>query len=155
MSFSPRLIKAARRSVAVAALALLASCATKDAPTLTFESVSLTAVEAANDNTPVAVDLLLVRDQALVDKLLALTAAQWFQQRAQFEADYPKDLSVYGWEIVPGQTLEDKIPSTPPAWAGIVFTSYHTAGAHRLRVFPAEKGPSVSLSLEAVDAVVK
>jgi type VI secretion system protein len=146
---------AARWSAAVLAVALLASCATKNTPSLKFETVSLTAIEAANDNSPVAVDLLLVRDQALIDKLLALTSDQWFQQKAQFEADYPKDLSVYGWEIVPGQTLEDKIPATPPAWAGIVFTSYHTAGAHRLRVFPAEKGPSVALRLEAIDAVVQ
>lgn len=115
------------------ALALLAAgCAEK--PRAALDSVSFTVAPAANDTTPVAIDLVSVRDKALVDKLGALTAAEWFGQREQSMRDHPTTLGVTSWELVPGQTLKADLPPGEPAWAILVFANYATPGPHRLRV---------------------
>lgn len=123
------------RGLAVVAVALgLAACA--DSPSLNLDVVELTAVERANDTTPVAVDLVMVHEEPLVDTILGLTAQDWFDQRTQLRADHPRGLTVFSWEIVPGQTLTAPVKGEQAAWAGIVFTKYRTPGPHRLRVNP-------------------
>jgi type VI secretion system protein len=128
-----------RRGMALAALLplLLGACAEK--PTLSLPSVAIQAEERANDFSPVAVDVVLVRDQKLVEELLKLTAGEWFQKREQMLRDHPGTLSAHSWEVVPGQALTKKLPAEPAAWAGLVFANYGKGGPHRLRV--ADAGP--------------
>lgn len=115
------------------ALALLATgCAEK--PRAALDSVSFAVVPTANDTTPVAIDIVSIRDKALVDKLGALTAAEWFGQRDQHLRDHPATLGLASWELVPGQTLKADLPPGEPAWAILVFANYATPGPHRLRV---------------------
>ena len=38
----------------------------------------------ANDNNPVTVDLVLVKDKALLDELKKLSASDWFENRSQY-----------------------------------------------------------------------
>lgn len=121
---------------ALVAASLLAMAACSDSPDLTLDTLQLSADPQANDNSPIAVDLVLVHQQDLVDQILALTAKDWFAKRQQFEADHPRGLTVMSWEIVPGQTLTAPITGESAAWAGIVFTKYRTPGPHRLRVDP-------------------
>src|SRR5688572_32414526 len=63
---------------------------------------------AANNNNPVAVDLVLVSDKKLLKQLMALSAREWFEKRHQFALDYPKEtgLSAGRWEWVPGQQVK-------------------------------------------------
>lgn len=94
-------------------------------------------VQAANQNQPVAVDVLLVRDKELVKKLMTLTAADWFDKRAQFTRDYPnpKELIVYHREWVPGQVIPcSSIALSPMPRATILFANYFTKGDHRARL---------------------
>lgn len=121
------------RAAAALSLALLAvACA--DKPSAVLDTVSVTVAPTANDTTPVAIDLLAVRDKALVEKLGALTAADWFGQREQTLRDHPTTLGVTSWELVPGQTLRTELPQQEPAWAILVFANYANPGPHRLRV---------------------
>ena len=121
------------RAAAALSLALLAgACA--DKPSAMLDSVSVTVAPTANDTTPIAIDLLAVRDKALVDKLGALTAAEWFGQREQAMRDHPTTLGLTSWELVPGQTMRVEQPQAEPAWAILVFANYATPGPHRLRV---------------------
>lgn len=92
---------------------------------------------SANTNQPVAVDILLVRDKDLIKKLMTLTAADWFDKRAQFAHDYPdpKDLIVYHREWVPGQTIPcSSIPLSPMPRSTILFANYFSKGDHRARL---------------------
>lgn len=121
------------RAAAALSLALLAgACA--DRPAARLDTVSVTVTPAANDTTPVAIDMVAVRDKALVEKLAALTAADWFAQREQTLRDHPATVGVTSWELVPGQTLHTDLPDQQPAWAILVFANYATPGPHRLRV---------------------
>ncbi|KAA0677852.1 hypothetical protein DS843_22320 [Roseomonas genomospecies 6] len=124
--------KRSRLAGALALALLAAGCAEK--PRAGLDSVSFAVAPTANDTTPVAIDLVAVRDKALVDKLGALTAAEWFAQRDQSMRDHPATLGVTSWELVPGQTLKADLPPGEPAWAILVFANYSTPGPHRLRV---------------------
>lgn len=123
-----------RRSHAALALALLlGACA--DKPAAWLNTVSFNVAPAANDSTPVAIDLVSIRDKALVDQLAALTAADWFSKREQYRRDHPSALNIASWELVPGQKLEAKFPQDQEAaWAILVYANYATPGPHRLRV---------------------
>jgi len=98
-------------------------------------------VAGANNNQPVAVDLLLVRDKDLIKKLLTLPASEWFEKRAQFMRDYPnpKDLLVIHREWVPDQNIPcSTIPLKPMPKATIIFANYFTKGEHRAHLKNAE-----------------
>ncbi|SOE00371.1 hypothetical protein [Caenispirillum bisanense] len=140
------------RALVVAAALSVAACA--ENPELLLDRVELAATPRANDDTPVAVDLVMVHDQPLVDQVLALSAVDWFKQRDQLRRDHPEGLTVFSWEVVPNQVLEDEVLNEKAAWAGIVFTSYRTPGAHRLRIGPGTATDPIRLRLEETSAVI-
>jgi len=93
----------------------------------------------ANMDNPVAVDLLLVYDDALLERLIAMTALEWFNQREQIRKDnLPEEgLDTFEWEWIPGQTVADiDLPLKPSAKAAILFVRYLTPGPHRFRIDP-------------------
>ena len=138
----------------VIAAAVLATAACAEKPSLLIDRLQVSAAPRANDDSPVAVDLVLVHEQALVDQVLALTAADWFGKREQLRRDHPEGLTLYSWEVVPDQLLVDEITGERAAWAAIIFTSYHTPGAHRLRLAPGAVTDPVRLRLEEASAVL-
>ena len=94
---------------------------------------------AANNNNPVAVDLVLVSDKKLLKELMALSASEWFEKRHQFALDYPKEtgLSAGRWEWVPGQQVKlDRVIVKYEVVGGVVFANYFNAGTHRAPVDP-------------------
>lgn len=143
------------RLLAVASVvATLVACA--ETPDLNLDTIELSASDRANDNSPVAVDLVMVHEEPLVEQILALTAQEWFDQRDQLRVDHPRGLTVFSWEVVPGQTLTAPVRGEQAAWAGIVFTKYQTPGPHRLRVDPPRASAAeqvVRLRLEEGKAV--
>ena len=103
---------------------------------LNWREVTLIATQDANNNSPVAIDVVMVGDAAIVDKLLALRATQWFQDRDDLVATYPQAIRYRSWEVVPGETLSiDKRTFDGPRVAGVlVFARYASPGAHRQRI---------------------
>lgn len=99
-------------------------------------AITMDVVPKANDDTPVAVDVLVVVDADLLKTLLALPAAKWFEQREQFLRDYPQQLRIWRYELVPGQQLAlDPVPfKGDPAAGVLVYADYQTPGAHRIRL---------------------
>lgn len=93
----------------------------------------------ANGDSPVKLDLLVVYDKALLDKLLGLSAGDWFKAREQFRRDYPDDEGYrsWSWEWIPGQTVEpQRIEFGMGARAGLLFVGYDAPGPHRQRFDP-------------------
>ena len=101
-----------------------------------WSEVTLSAAPGANQNSPVAVDVVMVLDEAMMGRLAELPAAKWFGARADLQKTFPQSLSYRSWELVPGQTL--RVPGATfgsPRVAGVfIFANYATPGAHRLRV---------------------
>src|SRR6476619_2832817 len=88
----------------------------------------------ANNNNPVAVDLVLVQNKKLLQEPMKMSASEWFEKRHQVELDYPKEteLDAGRWEWVPGQDVKvDQVPVKMDVVGGVVFARYFNAGTHR------------------------
>jgi type VI secretion system protein len=130
-------------------LAMLASCSSSSGAASGFASFflpkgnrldwnrfTLMAAEGANLNTPLAVDLVLVQDDAVLGSLLAMPASKWFGVRADMVKTFPEQLRYLPVEMVPGQIIalpREKIGFERVVGA-LVFADYQTPGEHRLRV---------------------
>lgn len=93
----------------------------------------------ANGGNPVALDLVLVSDKELLEELQKLSAADWFEKRAQIILDHPKetDLWVGHWEWVPGQVVHlDDVKVAPEVRAAVVYANYFIPGEHRAVLDP-------------------
>lgn len=105
---------------------------------------------AANNNNPVAVDMVLVKDKKLLTELMKMSAGDWFEKRHQVELDYPKEteLDAGRWEWVPGQQVQvDRVPVNLDIVGGVVFANYFSAGTHRA-YFDPRKGVLITLGDE-------
>ena len=91
----------------------------------------------ANQNSPIPVDVVLVRDKELLKEVSKLSATDWGQRREQYLRDYPdkKQLIDYRWEWVPGQQISCfTIALTPKPKATYIFAGYLSKGDHRARI---------------------
>ena len=109
----------------------------------------------ANNNNPVALDLVLVKDKKLLQELMKISAKEWFEKRSQFLLDYPKEtgLSFGSWEWVPGQVVRiEPMPLKSKFAGGIIFANYFSPGTHRALIDPRK---SVVVNLGAEDITVR
>ncbi|BDB30025.1 hypothetical protein CTP10_R74410 (plasmid) [Cupriavidus sp. P-10] len=117
-----------------------------------WKQVVLNAADDANGNSPVAVDVVLVSDEALQGRLVELPASKWFAGRTDLSNTYPGSLRFRSWELVPGQRLE--VPPQefegPRVTAVFVFANYPEPGAHRVRIDQFSGTLAVQLSSSAV-----
>src|SRR5204863_559014 len=67
----------------------LVSCTIEDLPELSIESVSIYAAPDANQNSAIAVDLVLVYNQELLKTIGAMSAAKYFASSKQLLLDNP------------------------------------------------------------------
>ncbi|MGF6380545.1 type VI secretion system protein [Paraburkholderia atlantica] len=101
-----------------------------------WSQVTFTASDDVNNNSPVAVDVVLVSDAAMLARLAEMPASKWFTARDDLVKTYPKNLRYRSWEIVPGLHLD----VSGDAFAGsrvvgaFVFANYQDPGAHRARI---------------------
>lgn len=128
-----------RLTCLVLALLLVGSCSTGRKVRQAFGGtlpIEVTVAPELNDNSPVAVDLVLVYDEKLVEGLIKMPASEWFQKKKQYIADHPA-VVVQGWEWVPGQEVDPfKVPYRSGARNVVLFADYNTEGEHRAVVGP-------------------
>ncbi|MDO9360749.1 MAG: hypothetical protein Q7T70_17385 [Polaromonas sp.] len=103
---------------------------------LDWKGMTVIAADGANLNTPVALDVVMLRDDATLGMVSALSASKWFSSRVDLSKTFPEGLSYQSMEIVPGQTL--KLPASTFGASRLVgvilFADYLTPGEHRVRV---------------------
>jgi type VI secretion system protein len=116
-------------------ISLLAGCSFRG-ERIGLDRLTLDVAERANDDTPIAVDFVAVRDTELLKLLSDIPAKQWFAEREQYRRDYRESFSVWSLELVPGQFRDvPDFPFSGDQAAGLlVFAGYNTPGAHRLRL---------------------
>src|SRR5215471_17232294 len=85
----------------------------------------------ANKNSPVALDVVLIKDKNFWKTAPAMMAKDWFAQRSDLQRRYGKKLQVRSWEWVPGQPIAP-ITVKVPRWlsGAMVFANYPTPGTH-------------------------
>lgn len=116
---------------------------------LSWEGLLLQAAPDANQNTPLAVDVVFVRDAELLQQLQALPAAKWFATRNDWQQTYPDGLQVYRAELVPSQSLRlgaDAL-AAPRVTGVLIFADYLSPGDHRVRLPEQSPGALVSLGI--------
>jgi type VI secretion system protein len=97
----------------------------------------VTVAPDANENSAIAVDLVVVYDNKVLDQLLKLKSTEWFARKQQFLNDYSNELAVKGWEWIPSQVVEEQfVPYRSGARKVVLFADYHTDGEHRASVDP-------------------
>jgi type VI secretion system protein len=104
-------------------------------PPLRVEKVAFRVSPHANENSAIAVDLVLIKQSVLNDTIAKLSAADWFARKSQFKRDFPDDIVVVSWELVPGQVmLSADLDQDPKVWGAYFFARYSGAGDHRASV---------------------
>lgn len=66
-----------------------------------IEQVHLIASDDVNQSTPAAVDIVFIFEQALVAQLSKYTARKWFDEKLQFQLQYPDKFAIFSYELVP------------------------------------------------------
>jgi type VI secretion system protein len=101
-----------------------------------WDQVSLTTTAGSNRDFPVAIDIVLVMDEALARKISTMKAADWFTSRAGLIKANPGDLDIESLELVPGATitLPGKRFSEKRVFLAVIMADYFTAGEHNVRV---------------------
>jgi type VI secretion system protein len=133
------MMTAALCRASLAAACLLAGCGMFGGPKAVkpdWDRLRFVTAVDANNNSPLAIDVVLITDRALVDGVSALTAAQYFAARDDMRRSQPDALVVQSLELAPGQSFEiDPKPfRAKKGWAALMFANYGTPGAHRFRL---------------------
>jgi type VI secretion system protein len=112
-----------------------------------WKSIVVTASEDANENSPVALDLVYVKDQAMLTALLATPANKWFATRSDIRRSFGESVNVTSLELMPTQSLQlnGKALAGNRALAALVFADYPGPGEHRERLQMATTGYVVHL----------
>ncbi|WP_310796119.1 hypothetical protein [Paraburkholderia fungorum] len=101
-----------------------------------WDTMTFSASDDVNNNSPVAVDVVFVTDEAMLARIAELPASKWFAGRADLVSTFPKSIGYRSWEFVPGQHLD--VPGDtfdrPRVAAAFVFANYAGPGAHRVRI---------------------
>ena len=93
--------------------------------------LNVTVEPEVNDNSPIAVDVVVVGDKDTLKQLSALTAQTWFQKRDTFRRMHPSKIQISSWEWVPGQEIARlMIPNTGVADGVLLFANYTSSGDH-------------------------
>ena len=119
-----------------------------------WKSLVFLADDQVNQNSPIAVDLVLAREQAVVDAVQAMPASRWFASRGDIERSFPQGLAVTRMELVPGQSMR-LTPETFAAskvLAAFVFADYPVSGEQRERLMLDARGYLIQLGARGFKA---
>ena len=101
--------------------------------------IEVEVARGANGNWPIPVALVAARDPKLLDKLLGMTAKQWYVDREQIRRDFPGGTAFreWEWEYVPGQVVPAQLVEIEgEALGAVLFANYRAPGEHRVRLPP-------------------
>ncbi len=107
---------------------------------------------AANQNSPIAVDVVLAKDKDVLKLISAMSANAWFAQRTDFERSHPGKIQTISWEWVPGQDVGPvTVQGTGIANGVVLFAGYQTKGDHRALL---PHGGHIAITFAADDFVI-
>lgn len=103
---------------------------------LEWKAITMVAAPNVNQNSPLALDLVFVRDPIALDKLLTIPASKWFASKEEILKTYPNAMSIKSWELVPQQVLQlsEEALGSPRVAGMVLFADYRTPGEHRAQL---------------------
>ena len=116
-------------------------------------SLQVAVSSGVNQNSPVAVDVLLIEDKTFLKTAQGLSANDWFLKKAQLQRQFPKGMEVKSWEWVPGQSVAPISFVVPvDAQGAMIFANYASAGPHSA---PLPMSGKVSIYLDDEDFTIE
>lgn len=96
--------------------------------------IQIVASSTANDTSPIPVTLVAIYEPQWVEKLMRMSAKDWYEKREQLRRDHSGSaaLAEWDWMMNPGQTsppMMVEVDRRTVAW--FVFARYHSPGTHR------------------------
>ncbi len=115
---------------------VLAACGLLDDKAIRSRVIEFEVAPRANQDSPIAVDIVYVFNPQLVSQLSGMSAHDWFLQRDQTRQAFPTDFDLTSFEVVPGQKgpIEQVSPQARNAIAAFIFADYASPGTHRARI---------------------
>lgn len=93
--------------------------------------------DVANNEYPLAMDVVYVYDEEMFTEVLQMTAHQWFGSRAALRSGLKSEkFESWSWEWTPGQDTIVHLPLRTSVVGAVVFANYFAAGQHRVRIEP-------------------
>jgi len=122
--------------------------------TPSWKNLVITSSADVNLNSPVAIDILFVKNIELLKNLASINSASWFASRENSIKSFPEALQVISYELVPGQniTISAKELSQFSAFQAITFVNYLTPGDHKGLLSMDQ--PGYLIKLESKDLIV-
>jgi len=103
----------------------------------------------ANSNSPIALDVVLIKDKNFWKAAPNLAAKDWFAQKSDLQRRYGVKLVVQSWEWIPGEKISPITRKVPRGVSGaMVFAGYPSPGSHSA---PLPRGVTVTISLGPED----
>ena len=98
-------------------------------------SMQVNVADGANQNFPIAMDLVTITDKKVIADVGKLTSKDWFERRTQIIRDTQGKVSVASWEWVPGQHAGPiAVAVAPKTRVAYIFANYLNNGGHRALV---------------------
>ncbi len=117
---------------------LISACSVVSATQSLFGGVFPVEAEISpevNQDSALAVDIVVVYNKKILDKLREMPARDWFETRDQLVRDHAKEIEPWSFEWVPGQQIEPlEISYRTGADTAVIFADYFAPGEHRLVV---------------------
>jgi hypothetical protein len=100
------------------------------------QSISLFADGDMNEGYPLAVDIVFVVEEKVLDSLSGLRSTEWFANKQDLMRHHQKGLMALSWELVPGQELPDILtPTEARSVRGvIIFANYLGNKTYRMLI---------------------
>jgi type VI secretion system protein len=112
-----------------------------------WRNVVISASQDANQNSPVALDIVFIKDSAVSEALMSSPAAKWFNTRRDLRRTFPDALTTISLEVVPGQAimLDGTHLQGHVGFTVLAFANYPGAGEHRERLSLSAAGYLIEL----------
>ena len=126
-------------------------------PDIQTEKIRISASPRVNQGFPVAVDIVLLNENLLVEGVKDLSGKELFKIRDQFAIDHPKLAHIIRREVVEGENLlpvKLKYSQRTKAKGVFVFANFLADGTHRLRI-DTIKEPKIVLTDNLMRLVTK
>lgn len=104
-------------------------------PPVCLKKVNISLDSDANQDSALAIDLLMIYKKELLDTVMQMKARDYYLSATQLKRDYPEMVDIWHWELTPGQVVKDyPITQRPdPVIGAVFFADYLTPGDHRVR----------------------
>lgn len=101
-----------------------------------LQSISILTDQDVNGGYPLALDVVAITDLTVLNSLAGLRAAEWFSGKTDFQRQHQGKLTVFSWELVPGQIFTNiKVAQEPRNVVGIVvYADYLGERSYRASV---------------------